>query len=358
MAERDPLSASTAGARLTVDPAAVVRNWQHLAAMTGGRCGAVVKANAYGHGAETVCPALAKAGCDTFFVALEAEGVDLRAAVPGATIYVLNGIFGTPDSARRHQLRPFISSLDALAEWPDDLPFALNIDTGMNRLGVSVSQALARAATAPAPALIASHFACADTPDHTLNDAQSAAFATVRRAFPAVPASLSNSAALLTRSDAHYDLARPGIALYGGAPVDGIAPLEPTVRLEARIIQVRTAEAGETVGYGAAQTLKQRAEIAIVSLGYADGFLRAAGGSDVAAGAPAAFGGAPTRLIGRVSMDLIAVDVTGLGARRGDFIELLGPDVPLETVARHAGTIGYELLTGLSRRAERVHGPL
>ncbi len=317
-----------------------------------------MKANAYGHGAETIGAALAKAGCDTFFVALEAEAIALRAAVPDAVIYVLNGIFGSPDLARRHALRPFISSPDALADWPDDLPYALNVDTGMNRLGLSVRDALERAGSIPEPSLIASHFACADTPDHSLNEAQSAAFATVRRAYPAVAASFANSAAVLTRPDAHYDLTRPGIALYGGAPVEGIAALEPTVRLEARIIQVRTAEAGETVGYGAAQTLTRRSEIAIVSCGYADGYLRAAGGSDLSAGAPAAFGGKPTRLLGRVSMDLIAVDVTGLGARRGDLVELIGPAVPLEDVARHAGTIGYELLTGLSRRAERIHGPL
>ena len=348
----------TAGARLTIDAAALARNWRHLAGLSAARCGAVVKADAYGHGAAAVAPALAKAGCDTFFVALEAEGVALRAALPEATIYVLNGIFGGAENARRHALRPFISSHDALADWPADLPFALNIDTGMNRLGLSVPDALAIAARTPAPALIASHFACADMPDHSLNRAQEAAFAAVRHAFPAVPASLANSAALLTRPGAHYDLTRPGIALYGSAPVSGIPPLEPTARLEARVIQVRTAEAGETVGYGAAETLTRRTDIAIVSLGYADGYLRAAGGRDLVAGAPAALNDAPARLIGRVSMDLIAVDVTGLPCRRGDLIELIGPNVPVDTVAEHAGTIGYELLTGLSRRAERVYAPL
>ena len=301
-------------------------------------------------------PPLARAGCRTFFVALQSEGTALRALLPDVEIYVLNGIFDAIDDARRDGLRPFLSSPAAIAAWPDGAPFALNVDTGMNRLGVSVEEALAY--DGPAPALLASHFACADTPDHALNTAQEAAFATVRRAFPDVPASFANSAAILTRPQAHYDLVRPGIAMYGGTAAEGTTPLEPTVRLEARVIQVRHAQAGESVGYGAAETLRRDSRIAIVSLGYADGYIRQAGGADLAAGAPAFVNGAPARLCGRVSMDLIAVDVTGAPCERGNFVELIGPNVPLDAVAAHAGTIGYELLTGLSRRAERVVGPL
>lgn len=344
-----------AGSELTIDPSAVVRNWRALAARTGAECGAVVKADAYGHGVEAVAPPLAAAGCGTFFVALAIEGVQLRRLVLDATIYVLNGMFEDVDLARRERLVPFVSSAEALARWPEGLPFALNVDTGMNRLGFTVAAAIAVGRT---PMLVASHFACADTPDHPLNGRQEAAFAAVRQAFPDVPASLANSAALLTRPQSHHDLVRPGIALYGGTAAAGVAPLEPTVRLSARVIQVRTANAGESVGYGAAQTLTRDSRIAIASLGYADGYLRAGGGSDDAAGAPAYVNGVPTRLIGRVSMDLVAVDVTDARCVRGDLVELIGPNVPLADVAQQAGTIAYELLTGLSRRAARTIGPL
>lgn len=351
-----PSPSAWTGSRLTIDPNAVVRNWQSLAARTGAACGAVVKANAYGHGIEVVAPPLAAAGCRTFFVAVQSEGARLRALLPDVEIYVLNGVFEATADAIRDRLRPFLSSPAALAEWPADAPFALNIDTGMNRLGVSVEEALAF--DGPPPALIASHFACADTPEHSLNAAQEAAFATARRAYPEVPASFANSAAILTRPQAHYDLVRPGIAMYGGLSAEGVAALEPTVRLEARVIQVRQAAAGETVGYGAAQTLARPSRIAIVSLGYADGYLRAAGGSDVAPGAPAFVNGVATRLVGRVSMDLVAVDVTDAPCERGDFIEVIGPNVSVDAAAAHAGTIGYELLTGLSHRADRVIGTL
>ncbi|UOM33871.1 alanine racemase [Acuticoccus sp. I52.16.1] len=351
-----PAPPAWTGSRLTVDPEAVARNWATLAARTGAACGAVVKADAYGHGIEAVTPRLAAAGCRTFFVALQSEGARLRAILPEVDIYVLNGVFEATADAIRDGLRPFLSSPAALADWPADAPFALNVDTGMNRLGVSVPEALAF--DGPPPALIASHFACADMPDHSLNAAQEAAFATARRAHPAVPASFANSAAILTRPQAHYDLVRPGIAMYGGLSAEGAAALEPTVRLEARVIQVRRTEAGETVGYGAAETMRRPSRVAIVSLGYADGYIRQSGGSDLTAGAPASVNGVAVRLVGRVSMDLIAVDVTDAPCERGDFVELIGPDVPVDTVAAHAGTIGYELLTGLSRRADRRVGPL
>lgn len=341
-------------ARLTIDPQAVARNWRTLAARTGAETAAVVKADAYGLGVENVAPALLAAGCKTFCVALVSEGLALRALAPDATIYVLNGVFDDPRPTIDARLIPFISDDAALREWPD-APFALNVDTGMNRLGFTPWDA---ALVTRRPVLLASHFACADTPDHPLNATQEAAFAAIRNHLPTVPASLANSAALLTRPGSHYELARPGIALYGGASVDTHAPLEPAVKLEARIIQVRTAEPGTTVGYGAAQTLTRQSRIAIASLGYADGYLRAAGGSDARTGAPAAVNGTAVKLCGRVSMDLIAADVTGTFTERGDWLELFGPTVALADAADAAGTIGYELLTGLSRRAERVVGPL
>jgi alanine racemase len=348
--------AGAPGARITIDPEAVARNYRKLASWSRAECGAVVKADAYGLGIEVIAPALARAGCRTFFVALPQEGLALRALLPDAVIYVLNGTLGDPRQLVQAGLRPFISSREALAEWPEDAPFALNVDTGMNRLGLSVREALT--VTDTAPALLASHFACADTPRHPQNAEQEAAFATVRAAFGGTPASFANSAALMTRPHTHFALTRPGIALYGGTAAGSVRPLEPAVRLEAKVIQVREAAAGEAVGYGAAERLKGPARLAVASLGYADGYLRAAGGTDASMGAPAFVNGTMTRLVGRVSMDLVTVDVTHARCRRGDTIELFGPNVPLEAVARRAGTIGYELLSGLSPRAERRYGPL
>lgn len=351
---RVTLAASTTG-RITVDPDAVVRNWKRLAATTGAECGAVVKANAYGCGVARIAASLAGAGARTFFVATAREGLELREILPDVTIYVMNGVFEDARKVQEARLVPFLSSLEALAEWPEGAPFALNVDTGMNRLGVTVAEALDLSVK---PVLITSHFASADLPDHPQNAAQEAAFRTVRAAFPETPASFANSAALLTRPEAHYDLVRPGIALYGGTAAAGVPPLEPVVRLEARVMQVRTPGAGETVGYAAAETLTRPSRIAVATLGYADGYLRIAGGRDGRAGAPASVNGQRTRLVGRVSMDLIAVDVTDIACARGDYVELIGPEVPLDEVAARCETIGYELLTGLSRRAVRQYGPL
>jgi alanine racemase len=354
-----PETAPETSARITIDAAAVARNWRSLADRSRGECAAVVKADAYGLGIARIAPPLVREGCTTFCVALEEEGMALRHILDqhraNATIYVLNGLFNAFRAAGRSGLIPFVSSPAALAEWPDDLPFALNVDTGMNRLGFTPAEALA---VRRRPVLVASHFAAADMPDHPLNRTQEVAFRPVREAFAAVPASFANSAALLTRPEAHFELVRPGIALYGGSPAEGVPPLEPVVKLEARVIQVRTVEPGGTVGYGAAETVRRPSRVAIASVGYADGYLRAAGGSDRAAGAPAFVNGVRTRLLGRVSMDLLAVDVTDAHCGRGDFVELFGPNIPLDEAAAHAGTIGYELLTGLSRRAERRAGPL
>ncbi|MBJ3776653.1 alanine racemase [Acuticoccus mangrovi] len=342
------------GVRLTIDPEAVVRNWRRLAALTGAECAAVVKADAYGLGIERVAVPLAAAGCRTFFVALPTEAMRLRRLLPGVVIYVLNGVFDAVREAREAGLRPLISSLEALSEWPQGA-FALNVDTGMNRLGVTLAEL---GTVTRRPALLASHFAAADTPDHPLNVIQEANFAAARAMMSDVAASFANSAALLTRPTSHYDLVRPGIALYGAASAPTSVPLEPTVKLEARVVQVREAAAGETVGYGGAVTLTRPTRIAIASLGYADGYPRAAGSSDTAAGAPVAVAGRRTHLLGRVSMDLLAIDVTGIACARGDFVEIFGPTVGVDEVAARAGTIGYELLTGLSRRATRVTGPL
>jgi alanine racemase len=207
-----------------------------------------------------------------------------------------------------------------------------------------------------APRLLMSHLACAETPEHPMNRAQLTLFRELRAEFPDLPASLANSAGIHLGADFHFDLVRPGIALYGAAFAKDRPPLATVVTAKARILQVREASAGDAVGYGATKHLEDETRIAVLSAGYADGYLRLAGSSDDRPGAFASVRGRPAPLLGRVSMDLIAIDVTGIaGVTEGDWVELFGTVVPIDTVATAAETIGYELLTGLSRRAERVY---
>ncbi|ODN70316.1 alanine racemase [Methylobrevis pamukkalensis] len=343
--------AATAGARITIDLAALVANWRDLGARApNSTCAAVVKADGYGIGIETVVAALAKSGCGTFFVALPAEGARARKAAPQATIYVLNGLFeGAAPFLADHDLRPVLGSMPEIEEWAAfraatgaPLPSAIHVDTGMNRLGLSLGETAALAADpalreGAAPALLMSHFACADTPAHPLNAAQIAAFAQARRLLPDLPGSLANSAGVFLGPDAHHDVLRPGISLYGGAAVVDVAnPMRPVVTLEARILMVRDVAPGATVGYGAAWMAPRPSRIAVISVGYADGFLRAAGSHSGKAGATAAIEGHLAPIVGRVSMDLIAIDVTDVPdrlARRGVFVELFGANIPIDRAA-------------------------
>ena len=237
----------------------------HLPSEPQARAAPSLKADAYGLGVLQIAPSLARAGCSAYFVALPQEGLALRSLLPSATIYVLNGVFEDVREAVAARLVPFVSSMEALAEWPGQAPFALNVDTGMNRLGLAPDEAIS--VRERRPTLLASHFACADTPSHPLNARQEAAFAALREAFPETPASFANSAALLTRPQAHYDLVRPGIALYGGASAGPATALEPTAKLEARVIQVRHVPAGDPVGYGAAQSVRRPTRLAIALAG-------------------------------------------------------------------------------------------
>jgi alanine racemase len=359
-----------AGARLTIDLGALTANWRSLAARApASETSAVVKADAYGTGIEAAGPALAAAGCRTFFVALPDEGIRLRAAVPGAVIYVLNGLIeGSAPALAAHDLRPALASWPEIEEWAafkqggSPVKAAIHVDTGMNRLGLSLHEAvgLARRPELLArldAALLMSHFASPDTPEHPLNLRQLALFREVVRQFPPMPTSLASSAAIFLGSDFHGDIVRPGIALYGGAPLAGVAnPMRPVVTAEARVLAVRDAEAGETVGYGGGEVVRRPSRIAILGAGYADGYHRLAGSSDARKGAQVAIRGHRFPLIGRVSMDLIAVDVTDRpGIVRGDTAELFGPNVPIDEVAAAAGTVAYELLTGLGRRYARTY---
>jgi alanine racemase len=364
------LQSRAAGGRLTIDLATLRANWAALAKRSGSAAtGAVVKADAYGLGIDPVVRTLRQAGCETFFVALLDEGLRARTATPDAAIYVLNGLFaGAAPLFVAGNLRPVLGSMAEVEEWaaidlPGKPPAAIHVDTGMNRLGLTLAEARILAGRsdllkAVRPALVMSHLACSDDPDNRMNPAQLERFREVGSLFPGVPASLANSGGILLGRDYHFDLTRPGIALYGGRASAVMPPLSPVVTLQARVILVREADAGDTVGYGAAETLKRRSRIAVLSAGYADGYHRAAGSSDARPGARVHIRGKFAPLIGRVSMDLMTADVTGVpGVQRGDWAELFGPHIPIDEAASHAGTVGYEFLTGLGRRYERIYLP-
>lgn len=360
---------SSTGGRLAVDLGALVANWRTVRDRTSGATtAAVVKGDAYGIGIAHAVPALAAAGCATFFVALPEEGLRVRTAAPTAVVYVLGGLIGEPAGYVAADLRPVLNSMAEVAEWRAvraagaATAAALHVDTGMNRLGLDAA-AFRAVTAAPGAAdelgltLLMSHLACADTPNHPLNRRQLDAFRAAHAALPAVPASLANSAGTFLGADYRFDLVRPGIALYGGRAVSGAPnPMRPVVTLEARILQVRSVSAGETVGYGAAETVRRASRIAILAVGYADGYIRAAGSADGRPGARAFVRGHSVPLVGRVSMDLIALDVTDVpDVERGDWAELFGGHVPIDDVADRAGTIGYEYLTALGARYARTY---
>lgn len=364
----DAVDESLAGGRLTIDLGALVANWRALRDRAApAECAAVVKADAYGLGIEHVVPALARAGCRTFFVALPAEGVRARAVAPDATIYVLNGLQGLHHDTfwHEHALQPVVGTEAELDHVQlAGIDCALHIDTGMTRLGLRVDEArqlaMSRARESINITLLMTHFACADDRDHPMTHRQREEFDRIADRFPGVPRSFSNSAATLDRMSGHH-LARPGVAIYGAEALNGEAALAPVVTLEGRVATVREARRGETVGYGGTATLTHDSRIAVVSVGYADGYPRAASGS----GVPMRYvnGGAQgfvherfVPVIGRVSMDLTAFDVTDVpDVEEGDWIEMFGPHVMIDDVARAAGTIGYELLTSLGNRFARTY---
>nr|WP_321527268.1 alanine racemase [uncultured Cohaesibacter sp.] len=365
-----------AGSQLTIDLAALADNYRTLSQKTGtAECAAVIKADAYGTGLEPATQTLWEAGARTFFVAHPQEGAKTRALLPEATIYVLNGLVGDDSAAefdyyRMNALRPVLGCREEATLWQtycadrgEALPCAIHFDTGMNRLGLSLadaeelSAAWQKAKPAFALELIISHLVCADEPDHPKNRDQLEKFRAVRRLFPDVRASLANSGGVFLGSDYHFDLCRPGIALYGGAVVDGTpSPMKVVATLKSRILATRSVAKGQTVSYGASETTKRDSRLAIVCLGYADGYLRSASSSDVKKGAKVSINGYTAPIIGRITMDLIIVDVTDIPAdkaRRGDWAEFFGSEIALDDVAKAAGTISYELLTSLGLRALR-----
>lgn len=356
-----------AGGRLTIDLDAVAANYRLLQARAGSaRVAGVVKADAYGLGAARVGQALWQAGCRTFFVALPEEGIALRAALPQADIFVLNGLFGSEAAPAyaHYRLMPVLGSQADIACWEafgwdgdQPRPCAIHVDTGMNRLGLTHGEAMAFAdenalTGAISPRLLMSHLACGDEPGHPMNRRQLESFQAVRRAFAGVESSLCNSAGIFLGEEFTFDLVRPGIALYGGAPQSGFAnPMRPVAKAEGRIVQVRTALPGQSASYGAVASIERETIVAVVSTGYADGYLRSGSGK-----AHGFLHGKRVPVLGRVTMDLTLFDVTELGigaVSAGDWIELFGPNIPVDEVAEAAGTISYELLTSLGRRYHR-----
>jgi alanine racemase len=359
-----------AGGVLTIDLAAIAANWKRLYGMTiPVECAAVIKADAYGCGIERVVPALKKVGCRTFFVADLAEGRRVRAAAPESVIYVLNGLMpGTAPAFAEANLRPVINSVTELAEWDTFVATnnwregaALHVDTGMNRLGLTPEESAAIAPRVHAEGhgftLLMSHLACAETLDHPMNDRQIRLFREIRILFRGVPSSLANSAGIFLGGTAHCDLVRPGIALFGGNPIPGQKnAMRPVVELKGRITQVRQLKKGDTVGYGASWTAARPSRLAIVAVGYGDGYFRSAAAAKGKAPANVTIAGKQCPLIGRVSMDLLAVDVTELPAgvaRRGEFATLIGGDIGIDEFGAACGTIGYEILTNLGKRYHR-----
>lgn len=356
---------------ITIDLARIARNWRALADLVApAECAAVVKADAYGLGLDKVAPVLSAAGCATFFVATVAEAEQCRRLVPGAVLYVLDGLL--PGSAARLLAcggRPVLSSLAEIEAWvgagdaSSPAPIGLHIDTGLNRLGMSAAeiQALVRdmhLIDRLEVSLVMSHLACADEPESVKNRQQREIFDGLRPLLPTAPSSLAASDGLMLGREYHYDLVRPGYALYGGQATAGrAAPVAPVVAAHARILQVHEVATGQTIGYAATYRVERPRRIATIAAGYADGVFRHASAATGASGGAVAIAGQLCPIVGRVSMDLTTVDVSELPVPPavGDWAELIGATLSLEEVGRRAGTIGYEVLTRLGSRFHRVY---
>ncbi len=351
---------SPAAAVLVVDLDALARNYALLSTTVApAECGAVVKANAYGLGLGPVATRLYDEGCRRFFVATAAEGCELRAVLPDARIYVFEGaVAGTQSWLTAAALTPVLNSLEQVERWARvGGPCALHLDTGMTRLGLSaadVAVLLERRELLGALGLeyLMTHLACADEPEHRLNAAQLATFDALRNRLPELATSIGNSAGAFVSAAYRGDLVRPGIALYGGNPfVARPSPVEPVVTLRGPILQLREITEAATVGYGASYAVAAPSKVAVVGLGYADGYPRSLSNCGVAS-----VGGTRVPVIGRVSMDLLCLDVSAVPAlHEGEAVELIGGAVSLDEVAATAGTISYEILTSIGPRVRREY---
>ena len=369
------MSASThdaahSSAKLTVDLGAVAANYLLLKRKSApALCGAAVKANAYGLGAAPVTRALAAAGCRHFFVAHPGEGVELRSLrdvqIERSAIYVMGGLSGEPASLfTTYDLVPVLTTREDIVLWRRHaltlqrrLPALLHFDTGINRMGLAFAELAAISQESFASFdihYVMSHLACADEPDHPLNEEQRKRFDLVRARFPDLKASLANSSGIFLGPAYHYDLTRPGAALYGVNPTPAQPnPMQGVVTLEAPVLQVRVLAKNDTVGYGATYRAGGPMRIATIGLGYADGYLRALSGRGAAV-----IAGHEAPVLGRVSMDLVTLDVTAIDeglVQVGTPAQVIGPQMPVDEVARRAGTIGYEILTMLGPRYARAY---
>ena len=339
----------------------IVANWRTIAALIPeSEAGAVVKANAYGHGVAPVAQALHEAGCRTFFVAYVEEGAELRAAIgEDASILAFNGAEPSDaDLIRANNITPVLNALSAIKSWlglSDAPDYAVHIDTGMNRLGVrmeDVAELKALTASRP-PVHVMSHLIDSDDRSRAINGQQLERFRQAASHFPNARRSFANTGGCFMGQDYGFDVARPGIGLYGGGPPlpEGVA-LKPGMTLEAPILTIQTVRPGETVGYGATHTFDAPRTLATVALGYGDGFPRSASNKGMSS-----LGGITCPIVGRVSMDLITIDVTQARdlEKPGAFAQFIGAEVPLEEQAKRAGTVGYELVTGLGQRVRRIY---
>jgi alanine racemase len=366
-------SLASATGTITIDLAQIAANWKALAAKVApSRCAAVVKADAYGLGAERVIPALTQAGCETFFIATPDEAEIARRLAPDAQIFALDGLAGGAATAfAHHGVTPVLSTFDDLSAWAalsrmrgEALPAAIHIDTGLNRLGLPVRDVRRLAADMSTLAnvhleLVMSHLASADNPRDPKNRDQLLAFETLSALFPGVPRSLAASDGLMLGPAYHFDLVRPGYAIYGGqASQLAPAPVKPAVRVAARILAVADVAPGETVGYSATWRAKRPSRIATIAAGYADGVPRSASAPDGRPGGHVIIDGHLAPIVGRVSMDLITADVTDLpegAVKPREFATLVGEGLTVEDAGFSAGTIGYEILTRLGPRFTRLY---
>ena len=339
---------------LTIDLSAISRNWSDLDRLTSSEVetAAVVKADAYGLGTSEVAACLAASGARSFFVALAHEGAEVRQAVGAdAEIFVLSGhMEGDGSAFRKHSLTPLLNSASQFARHERALPghpYGIQLDSGMNRLGMEAAEfaGIAEQLSENAPCLVMSHLACADEPNNPINQMQLREFRSLTDGL-AVRRSLSATAGMLLGSEFHFDMCRPGIGLYGGFPFcDG----HPVVSANLKTVQHRDLAAGEFVGYAAAWKADRPMRVATLAAGYADGILRISGGS-----AKVYANGIPCPIVGRISMDLLGVDVSHLDKVPSEF-ELLGPNQTIDDLAEDSKTIGHEVLTCLGSRYARTY---
>ena len=362
-----PSLSPTSPAILQISVSGIIENYRTIRKLTRADVAPVLKADAYGLGAAQVFNALRKEGAERFFAATPDEGAQLRALDDTAAIFILGGFYkGADDAYLSGSLAPVLNSLEEIGRWNAlckksgrKLPAAIHFDTGMNRLGLGKDETLTLIADSSLTAnldlqLILSHFACSDEKDHYMNAHQAAIFAKIAAHFPDVPKSLCNSSGIFHDPSWHYDMVRTGFALYGGNPTpEATNPMRRVVDLSVRILQTRCVKAGENAGYGASHTFQNDTTLATVALGYADGFYRA--GSNRA---KLFWNGQACPVVGRVSMDLVIVDIGGVKAtlpQAGDLLEVLGPHQSVDDLAHDLGTIGYEILTSLGKRYARSH---